>query len=56
MLNKTEPKMESYGTPNNISCHKPYESFTRNLWFCLISSYELISKQVKLNGMRLASE
>ena len=33
MLNKRGPKIESCDTPNNVSYHKPYESFTRTLLY-----------------------
>ena len=33
MLNKRRPKIEPCGTSKSISCHKPYESFTRTRCF-----------------------
>ena len=33
MLNNKGPKIEPYGTPNNISLHELYLSFALTLWF-----------------------
>ena len=33
MLNKKGPKIEPCGTPNNISCHELFESFTLTVCF-----------------------